>query len=288
MQITNNFGLPEILVKRCQGGKHNKEHSVSATTLLSGIRAYWLNDRHFDEISGDVSDMVWSLFGTAFHSLLEEETENTFVEEYLSKKTPINNWTVTGKIDGYNMATCEIYDWKTTSVWKVVNKDFDSWRFQGLVYAWLCKQNGLDVNRCQFIACLKDHSKMKAKLDSNYPQHPVVVYKFDVTETDLQEIEEKIIGKVAEIAENENTPDAELPLCSAKERWAKEEYAVMKEGRKTAVRVFKDIENPKELAEKCADAVGGYVVNRSTDGKCNGYCSCCEFCTYWKEHYCKE
>lgn len=283
MEVTNIYNLPDVLVRKCGTEKHNKEHCVSATTLKNGTRNFWLTERHWNEIKVDVSDMLWAMFGTAFHSLMEEETEDTFVEELVTKK--IGNWTVTGRIDGYNMATCEIYDWKTTSVWKIVNKDFDAWRFQGLVYAWLCKQNGLEVKRCRFIACLKDQSGSKAKLDPSYPQHQVSVYEFDVTELDLEEIEKQIKAKVKEIADNENTPDEELPLCTPEERWAKPTtYAVMKKGRKSALRVFED----RELAEKYLEVNGDYIEERiGIDGKCNGYCSCCEFCSYWQEKYSK-
>lgn len=285
MKITNEYGLPDVLVRKCGTEKHNQKHCVSATTIKNGTRQFWLTDRHWDEITVDVSDMFWAMFGTAFHSLMEEETDDTFVEELVTKQ--IGDWTVTGRIDGYNMATCEIYDWKTTSVWKIVHKDYDAWKEQGLIYAWLCKQNGIEVTRCKFIACLKDHSQSKARFDKQYPQHQASVYEFDVTEDDLEMIEKKILSKLKEIAENENTPDDELPLCTEEERWAKPPtFAVMKKGRKTALRVFED----KELAEKyLASGNGDFIEERKgSDGKCEGYCSCCEFCSYWLENYGKQ
>ena len=41
--------------------------------------------------------------------------------------------------------------------------DFDDWDKQGLIYAWLMKQNGLNVKEIRFVALLKDHSKSKAR-----------------------------------------------------------------------------------------------------------------------------
>lgn len=282
MKITNNFNLPQALVDKCVREKHNSPHCISATSLKNGTRAFYLTDRHFDEIEVDASDMLWAVFGDAFHSLMDKESEDVVTEKDLSYD--VDGWKVTGRVDGYNTKTGEVYDWKTTSVWKVVNGDFDEWKFQGLVYAWLLRKNGLIANKCRFIACLKDHSKSKAKFDKSYPQKPIYVYEFDVTDDDIAEIEKTIKEKVADIAKCENVKDDDLPLCNESERWTKCEFAVMKDGRKTAVRVFKD-DNAKELAEKLASEVGGYVVDRSTDAKCNGYCQCCEFCSHWKANY---
>ena len=102
-----------------------------------------------------------------------------------------------------------LYDWKSASTWKVVYKDFDDWKKQGLTYAWLMKQHGLNVKKCRFVAMLKDHSKTDAKHKPDYPQLPVCVYEFDVTEADLLETSERIKGKVEQIVLAER-PAAEL------------------------------------------------------------------------------
>lgn len=291
MIITNKYGLPEVLVRKCSTEKHNKENCVSATTLKNGTRAFWLTERHWNEITVDVVNMLWALFGTIGHTLLEEEDANTFVEELVEKQ--IGDWKVTGRIDGYNMATCEVYDWKTTSAWKIVFKNFDDWKFQGLVYSWLLKQNGLECKKCRFIALLKDHSRKDALFNSTYPQEPVSVYEFDVTEKDLEEVEKKIYAKMNEIIANKDVPDEELPLCTPEERWQKTEFAVMRNASaKKADKLFNEKNNPnvsaeelRKMADMYAEATGGVVVDRSKDGKCDGYCQCCEFCSYWKEHY---
>lgn len=292
MNITNNKNLPEVIVRKINREKHNAPHTVSATTLKSGTRAFWLTDRHDSEITVDVVNMLWALWGTVAHTILEEEDENTFVEEKVEKLIQ-GDWKVTGRIDGYNMLTCEVYDWKTTSAWKIVYKNFDDWKFQGLVYAWLLKQNGLECKKCRFIAMLKDHSRKDAMFNTSYPQEPVSIYEFDVTEKDLADIEIKIRAKMKEIIENENTPDDELPLCTPEERWQKTEYAVFKnKTSKRAEKVFNEKNFPNtsdeellRLANEFKDAIGGELVDRSKDGKCDGYCACCEFCTYWQENY---
>ena len=284
MKITNNLGLPEALVMACQTSPHNSPNSVSATTLLKGVREIVLTKRHWGEMTDDVSNRIWALFGTAVHSLLEHETPDTFTEEFLS--VAVSGWRVTGRIDCYDMTNGIVHDYKTASVWKVIKGDFEDWRKQGLTYAWLLKENGFPVSECRFTALLKDHSKSKARHERGYPQTPVYVYQFTVTDEDLKEIEGVIRAKVIELDKCNGLADDQLPMCTDSERWAKPTtWAVMKEGRKTALRVFED----KELADKYLEGIDdkkAYIEERKgTDGKCPEYCSCCAFCDYWKKNY---
>lgn len=287
MTITNKYGLPEALVLACETSPHNRENAFSATTLLKGVREVLLTKRHWGEMSEDVSERVWALFGTAFHELMEVETPDTFTEKYF--EVGIGDYKVTGKVDLYDTKGCCIWDYKTTSVWKVIYKNFDDWKKQGLIYAWLMREAGYEVKKCNFIALLKDHKKREAKIKSDYPQFPVYVYSFDVTDEDLFEIESFIYEKVSELVENIGIPDYDLPLCSKEERWAKPpQYAVMRKGRKTALRVV----DTMELAEQIKDGMNDdnvYIEERAgSDGKCEDYCSCCEWCTYYQEKYAKK
>ena len=283
MKITNRLGLPEGFVKACGTELHNAPGTVSATTLLKGPKEIMLTKRHWDELEDDVADRIWAIFGSAVHSILEIETPDTFVEESVS--TEVDKLIVTGRVDCYDPNNGVLYDYKTASVWKVIYSDFEDWKKQGLIYSWLLMKNGFDVKRCRFVAMLKDHSKSKAKFDAGYPQSPVFVYEFDVTAEDLAEIETFIVAKVKEIEQVEELADDDIPPCSENERWAKPTtYAVMKPGRKTALKVL----GIKAEAEKMAEEQGNgcYVEERQgTDGKCPEYCGCCEFCHYWKAKY---
>ncbi len=286
MVITNEMNLPQALVDACDVSPHNAPNTVSATTLKSGVREILLTKRHWSEMSDDVSNRIWTLFGTAVHALLEKESPDTFVEEKFEKQ--IGKYKVTGRLDCYDMKQKIIFDYKTATTWKYKFNDFSDWKFQGLVYAWLLKQAGLEVKECRFVAMFKDFSKSKCKTEENYPKSPVYVYKFDVTEEDLEEIEKKIFAKVKELEESENLSDDELPICTEEERWYKGgKFAVMRNGRKTALRLF----DTREMAEKYIEEVEptAYIDERKgTDGKCTGYCGCCNFCSYYKENYGSE
>ena len=183
MKVTNKLNMPAAFVNAVSTNRHNAAGCFSATTLNKGAKEIILSDRHFDEIEVDAADSVWAVWGTAVHALLESQPDNNFHEEYF--KVQVSNSYVTGQVDSYDMENGVINDWKTASVWKVQFNDFKDWRAQGLTYAWLLQQSGLEVKKCRFVALLKDHSKTKAKTDSSYPQSPVFIYEFDVTAADM-------------------------------------------------------------------------------------------------------
>jgi len=282
MRITNKMNLPEALVKAVSIRRHNDPGRLSTTTLLNGMKQIILTERHWDELVDDVSNRFWAIIGTAIHKVLEDEGEDEFTEEYMSYE--LDGITVTGRIDNYNMRTHLISDIKSTSAWKVVFQNFDDWWKQGMIYAWLLIKNDFEAKECQFIALLKDHSKRKAKRDSSYPQGPMFVYKFDVTLEGLARIETYLRGKIADYKKYRELADDDIPPCSPEERWAKpSEYAVKKEGRKSAVRLL----DSKEAAEKMvADwGKGHYVEVRPGEStRCLEYCTCCEFCNFYRDN----
>ena len=280
MKVTNKLNLPAAFVNAVSTTRHNAAGCFSATTLNKGAKEIILSDRHFDEITVDAADSVWAVWGTAVHALLESQPDNNFHEEYF--KVPVSNSFVTGQVDSYDMENGVINDWKTASVWKVQFNDFSDWRAQGLTYAWLLQQSGLDVKKCRFVALLKDHSKTKAKNDSSYPQSPVFIYEFDVTAADMEETAARILTKVQEIESAYKLDDDAIEPCSAEERWADgEKWAVMKNGRKTAVKVLDNQLDADAMAGEMGNAY--YVEHRpAISRKCGDYCACKEFCNFYK------
>jgi hypothetical protein len=175
-----------------------------------------------------------------------------------------------------------VTDWKTASVWKVTLHDFDDWKKQGMIYAWLLSKNGLPIRKCRFVALLKDHSKTKAGYGNGYPESPVYVYEFDVTEKGLRETENFIKAKTQAYKMCLGKTDEVLPVCGEHERWSEPaKHAVMKQGRKSAVRLF----DGRKEADDYADSLGinYYVVTRpGADRKCLNYCRCREFCVHYQ------
>lgn len=290
MKITNKLNLPLALVNAVSRTNHNKEKCYSATTLNKDVKEIILTKRHFSEIKSDAADNIWALFGTAVHAVLEDSKDNCSHEVRLETAVEgagiREGVKVTGIIDSLDLENGVISDWKTASVWKVQFKDFDDWKRQGLTYAWLCARNGIFVDKCRFIALLKDHSKSKARYDSTYPQSPVYVYEFDVTIENLREHEDWICAKVREIELSQNLPDDEIEPCSSETRWQTASgFAVMKSGRKSALRVLQTCEEAQNyIEEKGEKGKGLYIEERVGESKkCLDYCPCKEFCNFYKE-----
>ena len=280
MKVTNRLHLPEAFVKAVSVERHNKAGCYSATTLNKGTKEIILQERHWDEFTVDAADSVWATFGTAVHAIMEKYEDGNFHEENFD--IAVSESRVTCVVDSYDMERGIINDWKTASVYKVMKADFSDWYKQGMTYAWILKQNGLDVRRCRFIELLKDHSMTKAETDSSYPQSPVFVYEFEVTPEELEQAGARITAKVKDIEAAELLGDDDIAPCTPEERWADpEKYAVMKNGRKSAVRVFDTLID----AENCAGELGNshYVETRpAVSRKCGKYCLCKDFCNFYR------
>ena len=232
MKITNKMNLPLAFVEMAKSDYTPTPKRYSATALLKGIREVILERRHGEEIEQDVSDMIWLLFGTAVHSVLEHQTEGAteFKETYV--EMPVGDYKVSGRFDLYDAATQTITDYKTCSVWKVVHNDFDDWKKQLLIYAAIMNYTGFPVKRGQIVAMMKDHSKSKAKFDPTYPQFPVLQIRFDFSDKDFEGINAFIRERLMQISAAEKLPDDELPVCTLEERFnSGDKYAVMRKGR---------------------------------------------------------
>ncbi len=282
MIITNNTNLPQPFVKMAEDHYEIKPKRYSVTTLLKPVREILLNRRYNDVIEQDCSDMIWALFGQATHAVLEKYSvgKTEFAEEKLEYKLD-NGYTVSGVIDLYDMEKSEVVDYKTASVWKIIKRDFEDWRKQGLMYAWLLHKNGLPCDNVIFYAILKDHSASKVKREADYPKSNIFKYEFPITDAEVAEIDGYIRDKIDEIIIYENKPDNELPLCSLEDRWNDgDKYAVMEKGKKKAKRVL-DSEEDAELYKM--NNGGDYIEKRpGEDKKCNDYCRCCTKCGYWQ------
>ena len=284
MIITNEMNLPAPFVDAATSDHKYTPKRYSVTAVMKGVRESILQRRHDSEIEQDASDMVWAIFGTAVHSILEnsQETADQLKENWFSVDMG-DGYELSGIFDLYDDSTGTVTDYKTATAWKVVFGEFDDWKRQTLCYVWMLRQIGFDAKRGEIVAMLKDHSKTKAKADRTYPQHPVYRIGWDFSESEIAECGEWLRRRFEEIKAAEQMTDEELPMCSEEERWHKaDKWAVMKEGRKSAVKLYDSEEEASERAESEGEKF--YVEHRpGDDPKCRDYCAACEFCAHYRE-----
>jgi len=288
MKITNKLNLPDMLVRTVEKDYQYRDKRYSITSLLDPDRVLMLKRRHNDEIEQDVSECIWMLFGTVTHYALEtgiECRENEYVEEHLEYTFP-SGYTLSGIIDHVEDY---IDDYKTTSVWTVIyGSNNEHWKKQLQMGAYLhYKEHGNWINKGRIIAILKDFNKKDSLLKDNYPKLPVQVINFDLGTP--EEVEEWIVKRFKRIEYLEKLSDLDLPLCTPEERFnSGTKYAVKKKVWKKAFRVFDSLDEARELLiELERKYPGEYEIEEriGEDKKCKDYCSCCQFCPYYLEHF---
>lgn len=284
MKITNKFGVPgtlEALAKRDYYTKGKADYSV--TELISPPRVQRLRRRHWEKMESDVSDMLWSLMGSALHVVAERgQAEGHITEQRLFHE--VDGITISGAIDVQQMGPdgITIIDYKFTKAWSVM-ADKPEWEAQQNIYAWLVHEvKGQEVAGVQICALVRDWSRLEALRKPEYPQAPIHIVKlplwpFERTEAYVRErIRLHNEGRMAEDL------DAELPRCSPDEQWRREpKFAVMKEGRKRALRVLDTEDEAIQLAKK----EGGYVERRKSEPiRCTGnYCGVRDWCSQYHQ-----
>lgn len=291
MKITNNQNLPDAFLNFARDDKYSKgKADISVTTLIDSPRIRLLKDRHYDELETDVVDMIWPLFGTAVHHILEsaDDPANVTVEERLF--ADVMHWTLSGALDHQKVlknGTVEITDYKVTSAWSVMLGK-SAWEYQQNVYAWLVENSLGGSNRqkkvtnIRICAILRDWQRRKAEFDSNYPHAPVVVV--DLPLWSEEERENYILERVHAHQDAQANYDLhdKLPLCSEEDQWAKpNQWAVKRKGRKKALKLHTSEEDAIEHAETDDELEIEFRKGEKT--RCEGnYCGVADFCEQFR------
>jgi hypothetical protein len=286
MKITNKFDLPSSVLNALHRPTYSKGNAhISCTELLNSPRIVQLKRKHWDEIEQDASEMVWQLFGSAIHQILEHgKGENHIIEERLFAE--FSGWVLSGAIDLQTVTPdgIEISDYKTTSAWAVMNEKAD-WTYQLNVYAHLVERvKKITVTGLSIVAIIRDWSAREAKKET-YPQAPIVTIPIQLWSPEEREsfIQGRLTAHSSAMFEAET--DGALPECTPDEMWEKPStWAIKKEG---GVRA-KSVHSTKEEAELNLTK-GFFIEHRPGERtRCKSYCQVANFCsqyqTYLKEN----
>lgn len=287
MKVTNRYNLPETIMNVIERPSYSKRGAhISATELLNSPRIVQLKRKYWDFIETDASEMVWSLFGSAVHNLLEHgKGENHIVEQRLHIE--IDGWHLSGAIDLQEVEEdgVNIKDYKVTGAWAVMNEKQD-WHNQLNVYAYLVEAaTKKPVKSLGIVAIVRDWAARDA-VKEGYPQAPIVV--IDIPLWPMEKREAYIRERIAQHAEAyfHQESEGELPLCNESDMWEKPtSYAVIKPGAARAKSVHKTLEE----AQHALNQVKGYELEtrQGERTRCAKYCQVSGFCTQYQQ-YLKE
>lgn len=315
MRLSNRLGLPEAIVRALSVDEYDRGNSdISVTGLTSPPRLVALREAHADELTEDVSDLIFALLGKAVHKILELAADATSVVEkrfFMSVPGPLGPMVVSGQTDSIDLrpsvidGKVGIDDWKTA---KVAEMQFGvkAEREQQLnLYKALAELNGYSIGRLRDIFILRDWSKVQASRapatvatltgtqpESDYPDSQVVVH--DVRIWGQQELADYVMNRVAlhQQAQHEYTerlnsdsefPQDALPLCSDEERWARPtSIALMKPGAKRASKVVDTEEEAGKYMEEHPKDSYVMEVRPGESIRCAYYCPVSSICDQWR------
>jgi hypothetical protein len=286
MKLTNEFGLPETIMTVIRTPTYSKgKANMSVTELLNSPRIVQLKRKHWDELTEDASSMVWSIFGTAIHNILEHGKGDThIVEERIHVE--LDGMHISGAIDLQEVEPDGIIvsDYKTTSAWAILNEKQD-WHNQLNSYAYLVEAaKKVPVKKLQIVAIVRDWSRRDAATREGYPKAPIVVIDIPLWPFAHREayVRDRISLHGDALFEMET--DGEMPECTPEEMWEKPTvYALKKDGNVRA----KSVHETREAADTALTAAtekakkGEKFLIEVREGgrtRCESFCQVAPYC----------
>lgn len=277
MKLTNRLNLPAPLFRAIewQQSQHSVgEADLSCTQLIDSPLITWLWRKFGDQVQEDASERLWPLYGTLAHAVLEQfagEGEHVETEAIAE----IDGLRISGHIDLIVLPDGTLQDYKFTSAFTVATAKREGkpeWERQLNVYRYLVEKavagSGLDqlpqIQRLQIVAMLRDWGP-RFERDGLKPVEVIEVPLWS-QEQATSYLQERVALHKA--AFGKGTP----PICTPLERWTTPTtYAVMKQGRKSALRVCESREEAQQWM--VSNGQGDSIEERpGKDKRCLSYC----------------
>lgn len=282
MIISNRFNLPSPIFNAINKVYEPKTNRYSVTDLIGPPLIRRLKLKHWQKLTEDASERLWALLGQAVDHIISKHAEGAIVQHKF--EIPIDGAIIVGKPDIYWPIPKSIEDWKVTSVWSFLLGDKKDWEQQLNCYAWGMAVKNFSVKKLTINAILRDWQKSKMLRDKDYPRIPFISKEIPLWPFEQQEqyIKDQL----------EYHRMSELEECSPEDKWEKPTtYAVMKKGRKSALRV---LDSRSTAGGWCVD--NGHATNKNglvelTKGieiikrpgecvRCENYCPVRFVCSY--------
>jgi len=298
MKLTNKYNLPKAMLNALSHDRYDGGHGdVSCTTLIAPAQQFQLKQVHGDEVVEDASERIWSLIGTAVHyviqnAVIDMKKKGEWDDRNITEKRfyhDVNDKKVSAQIDLFEAG--ELMDFKITSIWAIkdaLKNGKSDWTAQLNIQRYLMVNNGIVVDHLYVVAIARDWNKSGNMRDPDYPPR---VVKLPIEMWKMQATEDYISSRINALYSEHLVP------CTPDECWeTTTKYALMKKGRKSAVRLLDDekLVMPYAAEKGCAvqDDDDGhwelksdhYVEIRIGERKrCQDYCEVSPFCDQWKD-----
>ena len=287
-------------------------NTISTTSLIKSTRKLILGQRAKAQgnVSLDIADLIASTYGTAVHDSVEkawkkgyrkalkalgfpdkvidrvkinptpeELTEDTipiYVEQRAHRK--VGEYTISGKYD--MVFEGRVNDIKTTSAFSYMmgNKDTD-YILQGSIYRWLNPEIITDdYMNIQYV--FTDWSKLNSMKESHkgYPQSRVLEHKLPLMS--LEETEQYIKSRLAEIDKYKDAEESMLPECSEDDLWVGPSVWKYYKNPNNTTRSTRNFNTATEAQNyKREKGNVGIVVEVKSDVKACKYCPAFDLCS---------
>lgn len=218
--LTNKYKLPEPIYQAILRDPYNSGGAnITVTQLIRPPRPVQLMKRNEAKIVEDISGRLWSMYGQLMHALLERALPTGQIDYILEKRlfAEVRNWRVSGQFDLYERATETLFDYKFVGAYAIklaLREGKPEWEQQLNSLAFLARKNGMKVKHVKIIGCARDYSE-RVEAEG---LAPIETINFQLWP---EEKSEKFVFDRVALHQNAATlPDANLPECSAEERWA--------------------------------------------------------------------
>ena len=278
MNITNVHNLTPAFVEAVKLDDYDRGKSdFTVTQLLKPPQVDRLYREHYEELEEDASDATYRLLGTAVHAVLERAAgKDELTERRLYME--LDRVNIGGQFDHLDLRDGILTDYKVSSTWSAIFGK-EEWVWQLNMLKVIAEANGHRIRKLQIQGIWRDWMKRKAWDDETYPQ----------AQTTIVPIEIKAKAEVIEfMKEAISGHQAETPRpCTKDDQWVRDEkWALMKEGRKSAVKLFDDPGSAQgyldDYKKKPGDKLS-IVHRKGTKTRCEGYCLVKDFCPQYEQ-----
>jgi len=256
---------------------------ISVTSLIAPPLQRTLYNKHWQEVKRDPLESIWMLLGTGLDDIVKRYSQTALTQLKLEWPT-LHGITLVGIPDLIDIVDHVLADLKVTSVWSIkeIRKEYI---YQLNIYDYMLYHlyNDLwkQIDRLEIHAILRDwRMNEQLRYGGNYPDHQFVI--LPVERWPLKEQEQFIDTYIQDHLQN---PERE---CTDEEKWKRtDQFAVMKQGRKSAMRVLDSSKEAMQWAKSKGHIIGEngiYMEKRpGTCIRCSSYCNVSSFCEYAKD-----